>query len=294
MNKESSLNKYSYRDCWDYALSLGEKVEVKEIKNDIIALCGTVPENFWLNFSNQSLSTTDYYRICRNLSRHIKEKCPVPYLTNQVYFYGLNFYVKKGVFIPQPDTEILVEMVLKLANKYWKEKKQLKVLDIGTGCGNIVISLAKSRPDWKFTTVDISPQALTVAKKNSETHQVKNIGFIRSNLFSQLSQDNKFDLIVSNPPYVSTKEYQNLSPTVKAQPIEALIAEDEGYFFYQKIFQQARNFLAEKFLLVVEIGHQQAEKVIKLIIEHFSQVKVSIFFDYAGHSRVIAIKSDYE
>jgi release factor glutamine methyltransferase len=168
----------------------------------------------------------------------------------------------------------------------------LKVLDIGTGCGNIVISLAKSNPNWKFTTVDINPRALAVAKKNSIIHQMKNIEFTHSDLFGNLSQSGKFDLIVSNPPYVSVEDYQNLSPVVKTQPIEALIAEDDGYFFYQQIFQQVRNFLSKKFLLVVEIGHQQAERVVKLIIEYFPQTKVSIFFDYAGHSRVITIKNN--
>jgi len=97
---------------------LEEKVEVKEIKNDIIALCGTVPENFWLNFSNKLLSTADYSRICHNLSRHIKENCPVSYIINQVCFYGLNFYVEKGVFIPQPDTEHLIVLFLELTSKY--------------------------------------------------------------------------------------------------------------------------------------------------------------------------------
>ena len=163
------------------------------------------------------------------------------------------------------------------------------MLDIGTGCGNIVISLAKNKPNWNFTTVDINPQALAVAKKNSEIHQVKNVEFIHSNIFNQLSQDNKFDLIVSNPPYVSAEEHQKLTLNVKAQPIEALVAQDDGHFFYRKIFQQARNFLAKKFLLMVEIGHQQAEKVIKLIIEYFPQAKVSIFFDYEGRSRVVSI-----
>jgi methylase of polypeptide subunit release factors len=126
---------------------LREKVEIEEVKNDIIALCQTVPENFWSNFSDRWLSTADYSRICHNLSRYLKESYPVPYLTNQVYFYGLSFYIEEGVFIPQPDTEILVEKVLEVANKYWKNEAKLKVLEIGTGCGNIVISLAKNKPD---------------------------------------------------------------------------------------------------------------------------------------------------
>jgi release factor glutamine methyltransferase len=286
---EEQKTKYSYQDCWNYALALQEKVAIEEVKNNIIALCQTVPESFWSDFSNNLLSTSAYSQICHNLNRHLKEGYPVPYLTNQVYFYGLSFYIEEGVFIPQPDTEILVEKVLELADKYWEKKPKLKVLEIGTGCGNIVISLAKSKPDWRFTTVDLNSQALAVAQKNSVIQQTKNIKFIHSDLFNSLNQEEKFDIIVSNPPYVSSQEYQNLSPAVKAQPVEALIAEDDGYFFYQKIFQQARDFLAEKFLLVVEIGHQQTEKVIKLIIECFPKAEVSIFSDYADHCRVIAI-----
>jgi release factor glutamine methyltransferase len=91
------------------------------------------------------LSFSDYSHICRHLSRYLKESYPVPYLTNETYFYGSSFYIEKGVFIPQKDTEILVEKTLEIANNYWKKKK-LKVLDIGSGCGNIVISLAKNKP----------------------------------------------------------------------------------------------------------------------------------------------------
>ena len=108
------------------------------------------------------------------------------------------------------------------------------MLDIGTGCGNLVISLAKNQPNWNFLAVDINPQALAVAKKNSAIHQVKNIEFIHSDLFNHLNQGEKFDIIVSNPPYVSVEEYKNLTRVVKMQPIEALVAENDGYFFTKK------------------------------------------------------------
>ena len=291
MAEENRQNKYSYQDCWNYALSLGEKIEIKEVQNDIIALCQAVPENFWLNFAKKTLSTSDYSKICRNLNKYIKEKYPVPYLTNKVSFYGLNFYVKKGVFIPQKDTEILVEKTLELADKMWGSKEPLKVLDLGTGCGNIAISLAKNRPFWSLIAVDTNQKALEVAKNNAVNQQVKNIEFIWSDLFSNIDKHKKFNIIVSNPPYVSASEYKNLFPATKEQPKKALVAGNDGYFFYQEIFRQARNYLAKKFLLVVEIGYQQEEKVIKLIIEHFPQAKVSIFADYEGHSRVIAIYS---
>jgi len=285
------LIKYSYQDCWNYALALQEKVKIEEIKSDIITLCRATPEKFWSDFANKSLSASDYSQICRNLDKYLKENYPVPYLTNQVYFYGLSFYIKEGVFIPQPDTEILVEKVLELANKYWGKEIKLKVLEIGTGCGNIVIPLAKSKPNWSFTTVEINSQALAVAKKNSIIHQTKNIKFVHSNLFNNLSQSKKFDIIVSNPPYISSEEYQGLPSVVKAQPIEALIAENDGYFFYQKIFQQAREFLAKRFLLVVEVGYQQAKKVVKLIMKYFPQSHSQVFFDYNGQTRVIVIFS---
>ncbi|CAJ0866226.1 13979_t:CDS:10 [Entrophospora sp. SA101] len=218
-------------------------------------------------------------------SKYIKEGYPVPYLTNKVSFYGLSFYIKKGVFIPQKDTEILVTRTLELAAKIWGQKEQLKVLDIGTGCGNIVISLAKNKPNWNFITVDINAKARQVAKKNAVAYQLKNIELIESNLFNNVK--GRFDLIVANPPYVSSNEYEDLSPAAKAQPREALIAPNDGYFFYQEIFRQAGNFLAKRFLLVVEIGYQQAEKVIKLIIEYLPQAQVSIYPDYGiGESEV--------
>ncbi|CAG8774574.1 8735_t:CDS:2 [Gigaspora margarita] len=256
-------------------------INVEEVKNDIIALCQTVPEKFWLSFFAKSLSTSNFSQICSNLNKYLKESYPVPYLTNKVAFYGLSFYIEKGVFIPQKDTEILVEKTLELADKIWGSKEQLRVLDIGTGCGNIAISLAKSRPNWNFTTSDINSQALKIAQINATNQQMKNIQFSRSNLFDNLDSKEKFDIIVSNPPYISAEEYKNLSPITKEQPPEALVAENDGYFFYQEILCQARNFLAKKFLLVVEIGYQQRENVIKLIIEYFPQAEVSIFSDYA-------------
>jgi release factor glutamine methyltransferase len=97
---------------------LRENIDISEVKNDIITLCQTTPENFWSDFPNKSLSTSDYSQICHNLSRYLKESYPVPYLTNKVCFYGLDFFVEKGVFIPQRDTEILVEKVLELAERY--------------------------------------------------------------------------------------------------------------------------------------------------------------------------------
>jgi release factor glutamine methyltransferase len=128
-----------------------------------------------------------------------------------------------------------------------------------------------------------------VAKSNAKNQQIKNVEFLQSDLFNNVAKNENFNIIVSNPPYLSADEYKNLSLITKKQPKEALVASNNGYFFYHEIFRQARNYLTENFLLVVEIGYQQKENVIKLIIEYFPQAGVSIFSDYTGHSRVITI-----
>lgn len=282
---------YSYQDCWNHALSAKKTSNCEQIKHDLISICQTSSVEFWSKFTKKSLIESNYLQICQNIDKYLDQNYPVPYLINQVSFYGLSFYIEKGVFIPQKDTEILVEKVLELVDKYWKDKK-IKVLDIGTGCGNIVISLAKYQPNWSLTAVDINEKTLGVAKNNAELCQVENIQFIQSDLFSNVEKNEKFDIIVSNPPYISNDEYEKLAPIVKEQPKEALVAANDGYFFYQEIFRSVGNFLAKKFLLIVEIGYQQEEKVVKLIIEYFPQAKVSIFSDYQDRSRVIAITNN--
>lgn len=282
-------NNYSYQDCWNYALSLRENIAVEKTKNDIIALCRTSPEHFWLNFSYKLLNFANYTAICHNLDRYLKENYSVPYLTKRTFFYGLIFYINKGIFIPQKDTEILVERTLEYTEKYWKNKQKLKVLDIGTGCGNIVISLAKNKPSWSLVGVDSSKSALKVAKINAAAYQIKNVKFFTSNLFANVPKEEKFNIIVSNPPYISATEYKGLEISVKKQPWKALVAKNNGYYFYQEIFRQVCFFSTKKFLLVIEIGHRQVETIIKLVINYFPRGKVSIFPDYSGNVRVMMV-----
>jgi release factor glutamine methyltransferase len=148
--------------------------------------------------------------------------------------------------------------------------------------------LAKNKPNWDFVAVDINNQACQVAQANAALHEVKNIRFMVSDLFSGL-KDKKFNIIVSNPPYVSLSEYRNLSPAVKKQPFQSLVATQDGYFFYRQIFQQASTFLFCSFLLVVEIGYQQKEKILKLIMRSFPLAQVRVFSDRNSHSRVMVI-----
>ncbi|RHZ37783.1 peptide chain release factor N(5)-glutamine methyltransferase [endosymbiont GvMRE of Glomus versiforme] len=289
MNKKLSEKKYSYSDCWNYAFQRKtNSVEVKRQK-DIISICQTTPVEFWLNFSNKVLTSTNYHQICQKI-RQYQKNVPLAYLNKETYFYNLPFKIEKGVFIPQKDTEILLEKTIELINQYWKNQKKLKMLDIGTGCGNLAICLAKINPQWQITAIDISERALEVAQKNVRLHQAKNVKIKKSNLFSKLivNQQRKYNIIITNPPYISEKEHHQLPFSTKKQPKKALVAKNDGYWFYEKIIQQVQQHLTKKFLLIMEIGYQQKEKVLKILIRNFPQAKVEVFLDLAGKERVIA------
>jgi len=152
----TKLAKYSYQDCWNYAFFLGKNLAVEEVKGVVIVLCRTTPEKFWYLFPVSLLSLSYYSKICRNLEKYFQENYPLPYLTKQTYFAGLSFYIEKGVFIPQPDTEILFHKTCQLINQKWGKATSLKILDLGNGCGNLAISLAQVYPHSQITAVDIS------------------------------------------------------------------------------------------------------------------------------------------
>lgn len=286
-----SIYCFSYSSCWHFALSIsnddGKKFS-SEQKNGIISLCQASPEVFWKKFDSLILTKKKYKEICSSLFKYIHLDCPIPYLINKVYFNNLLFAVKEGVFIPQVDTEFMLQIIFQLTNIHLK-KKRLKVLDLGTGCGNIAISLANYRPEWEITASDINLHALRIAKKNAIFHQVR-VNFIRSNLFSKLRiRENSFDLIISNPPYVSLEEYKELPEIVKKQPKNALIASKRGLFFYFKILQKFCSIFFKGFF-VLEISPFIENKIIILLkTPPFNIYRFKLFSDYSGNARVIVI-----
>ena len=280
---------FSYQDCWNYFLRLlPKKTDLNEEQTrDLIMLCQVTPAKFWLNFQSEILSSSSYRQICWKINRYQVKKIPVAYLNKEVYFYNLSFRIEKGVFIPQKDTEILLEKTIELINRYWKKQKRLKILDIGTGCGNLAICLAKNNPCWKIFATDISQKALKTVSENAIIHQVKNLKIIQSNLFKNLKD--KYNVIITNPPYISEKEYQVLPFSTKQQPKKALVAKNNGYWFYEKIIHQVQRYLTKKFLLIMEIGYQQKKKILKILIREVPQAKVEVFRDLASKKRVIAV-----
>ena len=213
-----------------------------------------------------------------------KEKIPVQYLLNEQEFYGRNFYVNKGVLIPRLDTEILVEEAIRILKN--REIKNPKILDVGSGSGVIGITLAIEIPDSKVMGIDISEIALETCEKNKKILKAENIKFFRSDLFENVEYT-KFDMIISNPPYISRDEISVMSEdTLLHEPEDALFAENEGLYFYIEISRSALNHLKSKGILIFEVGYRQAEAV-KKIMEYTGYKNINIIKDLQNNDRVV-------
>ena len=213
----------------------------------------------------------------------LKSGKPLQYITNKQEFMGLDFYVDENVLIPQPDTEILVEEVLK---KIEKLKDRINVLDICTGSGAIGVSIAKNVTNVNVTMSDISKNALKVAQKNAKTNEVLDkCKFIKSNMFENIEE--KYDVIVSNPPYIKSKIIKTLEKEVQNEPLIALDGGEDGLDFYKIIIQTAYKHLKENGILALEIGYDQKEEVIKLIEESNKYINIYCKKDLAGNDRII-------
>ena len=216
-----------------------------------------------------------------------REKFPVQYLLNEQEFYGRKFYVDKGVLIPRQDTEILVEkMIDTLKDKVLKNEIHPKILDIGVGSGIIGITAALEIESSYVLGVDISDKALETAKKNKEILKVSNIKFLKSDLFENV-EFRKFDMIVSNPPYISLNEVGIMSDdTLLHEPSEALFAENDGLYFYYEICQKASDYLADFGYLLFEIGYKQGKNVAKIMASSGFK-NIEVVKDLAGLDRVV-------
>ncbi len=223
-----------------------------------------------------------YFFLCiKKRSSH----CPFAYITGKSYFMEFTFAVNRHVLIPRPETELMIEYAMKMFPK----NKPFLALDIGTGSGCIAISLLKYFSDAYIIATDISSKALKVAWKNACSLQVQErLLLCKANLFPPFVPGPVFDYILSNPPYISEKDYQNLMPEVKNfEPSTALIAGD-GLDFYRKIFSQALIFLKKSGLLIVEIGYGQMESIRNLAKDRL-RIR-EILQDLAGIDRIIVME----
>ena len=212
-----------------------------------------------VNDLNQ-ISKEDEERYFVGISK-LRAGVPLEHITHQREFMKLNFYINENVLIPRQDTEILVEEVINIA----KRIKNPKILDLCTGSGAIAVSLAKYLTESEITATDISNKALEVAKKNAKINEVENrITFISSDLFTNIPEE-KYDIIVSNPPYIKRNVIETLDEQVRKEPYMALDGGLDGLDFYRRIIKNSYEYLKYHGFLCLEIGFDQKIDVIELI-----------------------------
>ncbi len=224
----------------------------------------------------------------RELIKKRVASTPVSYLTNQKEFMSLDFYVDERVLIPRPETEQLVETILRC-----NTDETQRLLELGTGSGVIATTIAVHRPEWFIVATDISETALVVAKKNAETHECAGkINFLAGNLFTpldaHLSKPNLFNWIVCNPPYIKSSERDTLSADVRNyEPALALFAGDDGLDVIRRLVAEAPEYLAPNGKLIFEIGDTQAEAVRSMMDAQPTYRTYKLLRDYAQKERVV-------
>ena len=207
---------------------------------------------------------------------------PAQYIIGSSDFHGLTLKVDERVLIPRPETEELVELILSE-----NLEGSLSVLDIGMGSGAIALALASSRPDWQITASDLSGDALALAVENARSCNLS-LTFIQSDCFEAIS--GSFDIIVSNPPYISEADKNEVGLNVlTSEPHMALFAEEDGYAVYRKIAEQAGDYLTEKGKIYLEIGYKQGDGVRELLKKSFPQKRIRVLKDQFGKDRMVAV-----
>ncbi len=207
---------------------------------------------------------------------------PAQYIIGSSDFHGLTLKVDERVLIPRPETEELVELILSE-----NLEGSLSVLDIGTGSGAIALALANSRPDWQIIASDLSDDALALAVENAQSCGL-NPTFVRSDCMEAIS--GIFDIIVSNPPYISEEDKDEVGLNVlTSEPHMALFAEEDGYAVYRKIAEQAGVHLTENGKIYLEIGYKQGDGVRELLKKSFPQKRIRVLQDQFGKDRMVAV-----
>jgi release factor glutamine methyltransferase len=201
-----------------------------------------------------------------------KDDIPLPYLLKKAYFLDLELYIERGVFIPRAETELLISF---LENYLYDKEKISQIIDIGTGTGNLAISLARLFKNAEIIATDISKKALRVAKKNIKKYSLDNqIKLYQADLFYFPNYEkyfNKFDLIVSNPPYLTAKDYEQLPKAVKKyENKRALYGGEDGLLIIKRILQEGKKFLSEKGIIILEIDHPYPLKIYRFAKEWYS------------------------
>lgn len=217
-------------------------------------------------FKKRRLSFSETQNLLSLVQKRVKDKIPVAYLLHKAYFANLEFYVDERVLIPRSS---IAELILQKFSPWKKETEITKVLDIGTGSGCIGLAIAQYLPHAQVTLTDISDEALKIAQINRQKHNLTNVSLQKSDVFAALNPEEKFDIIISNPPYVPIRQWQTLPKEYHREPSLALTGDqkeikvDDGLFIVDKILADYKNFLQKDGLLIVEVGQSKDTLIAK-------------------------------
>ena len=233
-------------------------------------------------FALQQVVTEEEEVFVKGIFQQLAAHKPAQYIIGQADFYGMQLKVDERVLIPRPETEELVELILAE-----NPKDNLKVLDIGTGSGAIALALAKNRPDWSVTAADISQEALDLASENAKNQNLQ-IFLKKSDCFTEISE--KYDIIVSNPPYISRKDESEVGLNVLySEPHLALFADEDGLAIYRRIAEDAKDYLKDGGKIYLEIGYKQGQSVPELFRKHLPEKRVRTLKDQFGQDRMVVV-----
>ncbi|MFR2610783.1 peptide chain release factor N(5)-glutamine methyltransferase [Anaerococcus obesiensis] len=208
----------------------------------------------------------------------INEGYPLQYAIGKWNFYGLDLLVDKRALIPRYETEILVDLIIN------DNSNNKKILDIGTGSGAISLALSKNLKDSKIIGVDISKKAIDLANENKIKLNINNVEFKESDIFSNIEE--KFDIIVSNPPYINKEDFEKLDNKLYYEPQNALYGGEDGLYFYKKIIKNAKNFLNKNGKIYLEIGYDQKDSISDLL-EEYGYKQIKSYKDFNDFDRII-------
>jgi|TARA_B110000971_G_C20019090_1_gene505407 release factor glutamine methyltransferase len=250
-----SYHKKRIEECLKKNIQINAR-EAKIEADYILKFALKKPSSFFISNQKTNIEKTQEELISSILKKRIKRE-PLAYIFKEWDFYGETFYLDKNSLIPRQDTELMVDLVLNQFDK----KSKLNILDLGTGSGVIGITLSKFYPNSLITISDISPKALKVANKNIKKHKVSNVNSIESNWFSAFKEEENFDLILTNPPYIAKGDVHLTNLEINYEPSNALVSANNGFSDIFKIIDSAANFLKPQGKLFIEHGYTQADKV---------------------------------
>ncbi len=242
--------------------------------------------SFLFSHPEAMLSSAQWHTFQHLLSERIKG-VPIAYLTGMREFWSLPLQVCEDTLIPRPETELLVELTLKLL----KDKKQAQILDLGTGSGAIALACASEKPNWQITACDCSGAALRTAEENASNLSLTNICFYKSDWFENISTNLQFDAIVANPPYIAANDPHLLIGDLRFEPRLALVSGDDGLIAIKHIIQHSLARLKPGGILLLEHGFDQ-KSVIESMLTNYGYSHVQCWQDWQGNDRVSGGKQD--